>query len=66
MQEDNFARASAFCGQQGMEPLTVDQQENDAGFPTGVRAEMQFRCVPSEDPELTQPQMPNAIRPEVP
>jgi hypothetical protein len=52
-----YQQAETFCRNREKESMPVGSQQNDANFSTFAHAELQFRCLASDDPELKRPNL---------
>ena len=59
---DLFREANDFCQSQGKQLMPINTNSIDGGFSNFAHAEVQFRCLANNDPELKRPNlqpMPN-------
>ena len=47
-----YRDATEYCGAKNRVMLPVNSTGQDSGFGTSASAEVQFRCVPADDPRL--------------
>lgn len=50
-----YQEASAFCERKGKQLMPVKDASRDSGYGRYANAELQFRCLDSNDPELRRP-----------
>lgn len=55
MKAKAMKEASDFCAGLGKEMLPISTQQNDVAFGKTPAAEVQFRCLAHDDPELRRP-----------
>jgi hypothetical protein len=54
---DLFQQANAFCQSRGLEVQPINTASNNGSFSQFAHAELQFRCLASDDPELARPRV---------
>jgi len=52
---DLLREADAFCKKQDKQLMPINTAQKDGGFSNFAQAELQFRCLAENDPELTRP-----------
>jgi putative hemolysin len=52
-----YNKAYSFCAEQGKEMMPTNTLQNNANFSTFAHAEITFRCLSKNDPELARPNL---------
>lgn len=52
-----YQEANAFCENKGKQLMPVNEAARDSGYGRYANAELQFRCLDANDPELHRPTM---------
>lgn len=52
-----YNKAYSFCAEKGKEMMPANTSQNNADFSTFAHAEITFRCLDKNDPELRRPLM---------
>lgn len=52
-----YQEADAFCGKKGKQLMPVKEASRDSGIGRYANAELQFRCLDANDPEIRRPTM---------
>lgn len=52
-----YREANAYCESKGKQLLPVNESARDSGYGRYANAELQFRCLSENDPELRRPTM---------
>ena len=52
-----YQEANAFCENKGKQLMPVKEASRDSGYGRYANAELQFRCLDANDPELRRPTM---------
>lgn len=52
-----YKQANAFCESKGKQLMPVKEASRDSGYARYANAELQFRCLDANDPELRRPTM---------
>ena len=52
-----YQEADAFCGKKGKQLMPVKEASRDSGYGRYANAELQFRCLDANDPEMRRPTM---------
>lgn len=55
-----YTKAYSFCAAKRKEMMPVNTMQNDANFSTFAHAEVTFRCLDKDDPELVRPNLQKA------
>ncbi|MDZ5436569.1 hypothetical protein T3H00_28400 [Pseudomonas fluorescens] len=55
-----YQEANAFCESKGKQLMPVKESSKDSGYAQYASAELQFRCLAENDPELRRPTMESA------
>lgn len=55
-----YQEANAFCESKGKQLMPVKEASRDKGYGRHANAEVQFRCLDANDPELRRPTMESA------